>query len=84
VKIYTLSEFMRTEFPPEPWTSDHANLAKVVRRSFPKSHQDYIRTICWRYLDRYRMPLKEAKRCVRLGYSSPSAAMLDRITEDLR
>jgi hypothetical protein len=62
-------------------TPDHLTLARAVRRQFHKPHPDYVATICWRYLELYRMPLSEALHCVRLGYSSPSAAMVDRVTK---
>jgi hypothetical protein len=73
------------KLPPEPPpTADHLALAKAVRKKFSKSHPDYVKTICWRYLDLYGTPPKEALRCVRMGYSSPSATMFDGVTADLR
>jgi hypothetical protein len=84
LEVIPLDKFMAMDFPEKPWTEEHEALAKVVRRELGKAHPDYIRTICWRYLDLYKMQLAEALRCVRGGYSSPSAAMFDGFTKDLR
>jgi len=73
----TAAELQKMTFKKNPWGKDHEALAKTVRANFGNVHNDYIRAVVWRYIDQSKVSLKEARRCVRQGYSSPAAARHD-------
>ena len=60
-------------------TQDDLELMAAVEQEFARSHPAYRWTVFWRYRHLYRVPVHQAVKAVRKSYSSPSAAMMDRV-----
>jgi len=58
---------------PAPLDLPDDELARAIKLKWPSKqhHVDYLAEIYWRFS---RMPMAEAIRCVRLGYSTPITA----------
>ena len=55
------------------------SLRDAVLSTFDGVHPHYLATIVWRYEELYGVPEREAVKAIRKGYSSPGAAMADKV-----
>lgn len=63
----------------------HSEIRAAVREQWPKSHADYQALVLWRFAHCYHgIPTADAIHAIRLGYSSPSAAMRAKVIKRRR
>ncbi len=74
------AEYLKRPVPKcEPLPDDE--LGAAIKATWRKEHADYLALIHSRYR---KMPIGDAIKCVRLGYSSPAHAMTEGVVRDYR